>query len=195
MSTDPKDYVLFHGHILQKSKDAIYSQWYKDPKPFVITNKLPYPNEHPLELLDNAYSPIHAQIQNHQFNCREQYMMLCKACLFPNNDNTISRILDESDPAAIKKLGRSVLNFDQTVWDQHAYQIVVNGNYLQFSQNQAMCDQLLYTGTKHIAEASPTDKIWGIGFAKTNALEHIPIWGQNLLGKALMEVRANLKKI
>ena len=53
--------------------------------------------------------------------------------------------------------------------------------------------KLLATGEKILVEASPYDKIWGIGFNKSNALVNKSKWGQNLLGKVLMEVRNKLK--
>ena len=47
---------------------------------------------------------------------------------------------------------------------------------------------------KIIAEASPRDKIWGIGFDASKAIQ-VPKnkYSQNLLGKALMQVRNELK--
>lgn len=51
---------------------------------------------------------------------------------------------------------------------------------------------LLATGERELVEASPMDRIWGIGFAEKNAGANRHRWGQNLLGKALMEVRSRL---
>ena len=43
-------------------------------------------------------------------------------------------------------------------------------------------------------QASPFDRIWGIGYAASNAGQHREQWGQNLLGQALMKVRARLRQ-
>lgn len=54
---------------------------------------------------------------------------------------------------------------------------------------------LMATGEKIIAEASPRDAVWGIGMAEDHPnVTDQSVWGQNLLGKALMKVRAALKE-
>jgi len=56
-------------------------------------------------------------------------------------------------------------------------------------------EMLLRTGDREIVEASPMDRIWGIGFAAGKAEEvGRERWGLNLLGKALMEVRRLLRE-
>lgn len=58
----------------------------------------------------------------------------------------------------------------------------------------ALKAMLLATGNRPLAEASPTDRIWGIGLSREQALKHTGPWpGQNLLGRALQEVRASLR--
>jgi ribA/ribD-fused uncharacterized protein len=53
-----------------------------------------------------------------------------------------------------------------------------------------MMQQILATEDRMIVEASPFDKIWGIGFDENNALSApFSKWGQNLLGQELMKVR------
>jgi ribA/ribD-fused uncharacterized protein len=56
---------------------------------------------------------------------------------------------------------------------------------------------LLETKPKILVEASPYDKIWGIGLSIADAIKTPKSqWpGQNLLGKALVEVRKKLDKI
>jgi len=54
----------------------------------------------------------------------------------------------------------------------------------------------LATGNKTLVEASPLDKVWGIGLAVEDSRVHDPKqWqGLNLLGKVLMRVRDELRK-
>ena len=59
---------------------------------------------------------------------------------------------------------------------------------------QPLKDLLLATGDRLLAEASPFDKIWGIGFKAEEAMNHKSQWGQNLLGQALMKVRQQLRE-
>jgi ribA/ribD-fused uncharacterized protein len=121
-------------------------------------------------------------------------MMVSKAKLF-GDDKMISEILKASTPAEAKKLGRKVKNFDAELWEQHKFQIVVEGNFHKFTQHPALKIFLLNTAEKVLAEASPMDAVWGIGMAEDNPEVHNPVsWrGENLLGYALMEVRDQLK--
>ncbi|KAH7026693.1 uncharacterized protein B0I36DRAFT_331157 [Microdochium trichocladiopsis] len=50
-------------------------------------------------------------------------------------------------------------------------------------------DVLLQTGNKELVEASPMDRIWGVGFGAANAGANRGRWGLNLLGKCLMKAR------
>jgi len=63
--------------------------------------------------------------------------------------------------------------------------------FAKFSQNEKLKTFLLNTGTRVLVEASPYDKIWGIGLsADQENIENPLTWnGENLLGFALMEVR------
>ena len=135
------------------------------------------------------YSPIVDDRNN--YNCVEQYMMYYKA-IISSDFETAQKIIEEQDPRKQKALGRKVKNFNQNKWDNFKYKIVLNGVYLKCIQNQEIKHKLLDTENKIIVEASPYDEIWGIGFKEENALENIDDWGQNLLGKCLMEVRENL---
>ena len=86
-----------------------------------------------------------------------------------------------------------VKGFNDETWKKWRYQIVVNGNYLQFSQNKRLKKILLNTGDDELVEASPFDRIWGVGYnMKTAPKISKARWGLNLLGKALVEVRDKL---
>jgi len=111
--------------------------------------------------------------------------MFAKCKLFdPTNIKLKQKILESSDPAFIKKLGRQVKNFDQKIWDKEKFQIMVNILKLKFSQNHQLKSLLLSTDRTTLVEASPFDKIWGIGLnefqAKKMKIEDWP--GENLLG-------------
>ena len=129
-----------------------------------------------------------------KYCCMEQYMMKKKSELF-GDDEIVKEIMKSTDPKQIKALGRKVKNFDEKKWNEVKYSIVFNGNLLKFSQNIELKDFLLSTGNDIIVEASPYDKIWGIGMSSDDELVKNPTkWkGENLLGFALMEVRERIK--
>ncbi|MEY8758208.1 NADAR family protein [Chryseobacterium tongliaoense] len=128
------------------------------------------------------------------YKTAEHYMMVKKARLFKDNA-TLIEILDSQTPKEAKDLGRKIKNFDHQLWEQQKYGIVKRGNFLKFSQNQDLKDFLLSTGDKILVEASPYDRIWGIGMLESDPkVENPAHWkGENLLGFALMEVRDELK--
>lgn len=129
-----------------------------------------------------------------EYHTAEQYMMAQKAILF-KDDEILQKIMSADNPAVYKSLGRQIRNFDSKIWDENKCKIVVSGNMAKFSQNPKLLDFLLKTGDRVLVEASPYDRIWGIGLAKdTPDIENPFKWkGINLLGFALMEVRENLK--
>lgn len=124
----------------------------------------------------------------------EHFMMAGKARVF-NDAEVLAEILQSTSPNEAKKLGRKVHNFDDKVWKQHRMELVVAGNYAKFSQHEKLKAFLLSTGNQVLVEASPYDKIWGIGVGASNEHANNPLqWkGLNLLGFALMAVREQLR--
>lgn len=125
----------------------------------------------------------------------EHWMMASKARLF-NDEDILGEILIAPDPGQAKALGRKVKNFDDKTWKANARSLVTQGNLAKFQQNPPLRDYLLSTGDTILAEASPYDRIWGIGLKASDPKSHNPAtWqGQNLLGFALMDVRERLSE-
>lgn len=123
----------------------------------------------------------------------EHYMMAEKARLF-GDDLTAEKILSASHPDVAKKLGRAAKGFDEARWVEHRFDIVVRGNEAKFGQNAELKQFLLTTGRRVLVEASPVDRVWGIGLAEDSLEAANPEqWqGLNLLGFALMKVRSRL---
>ena len=162
-------YIYFWGHRPSadgKITHSCFSQWWQSP--FVIDNV--------------------------SYLTAEHYMMAQKALLF-NDQLIFEQIIQASHPKQAKELGRKVSNFDEGVWNKHRFDIVVDGNLAKFGQNEALKYYLLSTNERVLVEASPVDKIWGVGLGKDDQQIYDPSkWqGDNLLGFALMEVRDKLK--
>lgn len=124
------------------------------------------------------------------FNCVEQLIMYSKAVLFKDYD-TAKKILATSDPAVQKKLGRGVKGYVDSEWVAVRYNTVLRGVRAKCEQNSDIMANLVRTEAKIIAEASPYDRIYGIGLSPTDPDTQIESkWkGKNLLGKILMDVR------
>lgn len=129
------------------------------------------------------------------FTRAEQAMMYGKAVLFRDIPVAIE-IMNTDDPKVQKALGRKVKNFDPQIWDRYKRTIVYQANHAKFTQNPTLLKALLDTRGTTLVEASPYDRVWGIGLA-----EHDPLalnretWkGQNLLGEILTELREDLIK-
>lgn len=162
-------YLFFWGHTPKRAGEvdaSCLSQWF--PAPFTVDG--------------DTYATA------------EHWMMAGKARLFGDAD-ALARILSSTDPQAAKAFGRAVRGFDEARWDEHRFAHVVEGNVHKFGQRPALRSFLLATGERVLVEASPRDRIWGIGMGASNEDARDPRrWrGANLLGFALMEARARLR--
>lgn len=145
------------------------------------------------DIYSNFY-PFEFVHQGMLFHSAEQAIMYRKAKLFGAH-SIASTILNTRSPKACKQLGRSrQIPFDETLWTIHRERIFTEILVDKFS-NEPLKQQLLRTGEKILAEASPYDTIWGIGIRETDprALDPSQWKGANLLGKVLMQVRGILK--
>lgn len=137
--------------------------------------------------------PCHFTVDGITYSCAEQFMMAEKARLFEDKEME-EKILKAGHPKEMKALGRLVRNFDKEKWDLSCFSIVEKGNMAKFSQNPELWNFIKHTNKRILVEASPRDRIWGIGMGKTNPEAENPMkWkGTNLLGFALTRVRDEL---
>jgi ribA/ribD-fused uncharacterized protein len=160
-------FVFFWGHRPGKNgiSASCFSQWYEAP--FTVDGE--------------------------RFPTAEHFMMARKAALFEDWP-TRAQVLGAPNPGAAKAFGREVRGFDEAVWRQHRFAIVCAANEAKFTQNPELRDFLIKTGSRVLVEASPVDRVWGIGLAQDDERASDPnLWqGLNLLGFALMHVREDL---
>lgn len=156
---------------------------------------IPDPNKMTAACLSQWYDCCFC-VNGVKYHTAEQYMMAGKAKLF-KDDEICGEIMTASTSQEYKSLGRKIRDFNQELWDAHKFDIVVEGNKAKFSQNPDLKDFLLSTGDAILVEASPYDKIWGIGLDRESAqMCSVEQWqGENLLGCALMEVRDWLSEL
>jgi ribA/ribD-fused uncharacterized protein len=168
LAGEPMKILAFWGHRPERDGSVgagCLSQWW--PAPFVVDG-INYPTA-------------------------EHWMMAGKARLF-NDDEGLAAVMTANSPGAAKAAGREVRGFDERQWAASRYALVVAGNRAKFTQHEDLQRFLAQTGNKILVEASPYDRIWGVGMAPSNPDIHHPSkWrGQNLLGFALMTVREQL---
>ncbi|MFF5234185.1 NADAR family protein [Dactylosporangium sp. NPDC000521] len=137
--------------------------------------------------------PAEFQVGGVRFASAEHYMMWSKASLF-GDTATAAKVLKAGHPNDAKTLGREVRGFDETVWKRERFDIVVNASVGKFGQHEDLRAFLLGTGDRILVEASPVDRVWGIGLSAQDASADEPaLWrGLNLLGFALMRARTIL---
>ncbi|MEU8520657.1 NADAR family protein [Streptomyces sp. NPDC048577] len=124
----------------------------------------------------------------------EHWMMAAKARLFGDAEAERAA-LSAAGPAQAKYAGRLVRGFEEAVWERERFGIVVEGSVHKFSSDEALRGFLVGTGRRVLVEASPLDRVWGIGLAAGDPRATDPArWrGLNLLGFALMEARERLR--
>lgn len=143
-----------------------------------------------------CYFTVNHEGKELEFFNSEQYFMWVKAITFGDNE-TADKILKKGhNPKTAKALGREVKNYDDKVWNEKRYQVMVDANVYKYSQSDKLRELLLNPELKgkHFCESSPKDTIWGCGLHESDPLiDDEKNWkGQNLLGKVLDEVRNKL---
>jgi ribA/ribD-fused uncharacterized protein len=137
--------------------------------------------------------PAGFTVDGRTFRTAEHYMMWRKAMLFGDTEMA-TRILAAGHPRAAKMLGRRVSGFDEKIWAEQRFAIVTEASRAKFGQNDDLRAWLIGTGRRVLVEASPTDRVWGIGLTAADPRAADPAqWrGLNLLGFALMRARSDL---
>ena len=130
------------------------------------------------------------------FTSTEQGFMYIKAITFGDNV-TAQKILNTDDPNRCRKLGRQVKGYNDAEWAKIRYDVFYTLNWAKYTQDKKLQEKLLdpqFDGKKFV-EASPIDKIWGIGYAEDNPnIEFTDMyWGKNYLGRILTNIRKRLK--
>lgn len=142
----------------------------------------------------SQWYPSSFKVDGVQYHTAEQYMMAMKAEYF-GDDAIKDKIMATTNPSEQKAFGRQVANFDAEAWNAVSRGYVYKGNMAKFSDPKLQ-KMLLDTADKEIVEASPYDRIWGIGLGQTDParLDKSKWRGTNWLGETLMKVRNDIRK-
>lgn len=134
--------------------------------------------------------------EEHEFFCTEQAFMWAKAKFFKDEETAKKILAEEVEPIVCKSLGRQVKNYDDAAWEKVRYEMMLKPNIERFWQDQVLQKKIIdpkFDGLTFV-EASPWDKIWGIGLKQSDpGCEDKSKWkGRNLLGKVITEARAEV---
>lgn len=136
-------------------------------------------------------------VKSYEFKTAEHAVHFFKAKLFGDLE-TANKITMTDYPKVAKNLGRTVKNFDSSIWDLNKRAIYFDVIKAKFTdeRNKDIRQRLIDTGDSILVECSPYDRIWGIGYSKESSefiCKEFDKWGQNLLGKVLMKVRDSIR--
>jgi ribA/ribD-fused uncharacterized protein len=140
------------------------------------------------------FAPTPFEYRGITFPTSEHALMASKALVFW--DSTRFKMCAKADtPSAAKAYGRRVSPYNEKIWASCRFEIMCDILSEKFAQNEDARNLLTSTGEAKIVECSPTDTVWGVGLPLGSGLwQNEKNWrGQNLLGKALMVVREELK--
>jgi len=129
------------------------------------------------------------------FTNSEAVFMLYKAIEFDDDQAVHDIIKVRHNALDCKKIGRRIKFFNDADWANVREERMFNACLSKFAYNNDLAERLLATGDKILVEASPYDRVWGIGLAEgdSRALDPTKWVGLNLLGKVLMRVRNILR--
>ncbi|KAF8384948.1 hypothetical protein PRIPAC_74090 [Pristionchus pacificus] len=147
-----------------------------------------FSNHYPCAFFDNFSGQF--------FSSSEQYYMYQKA-LFFNDPTAANKIMCSTNPRRQKKIGDKIVGFSRSRWDRKSTEVMREAVILKFSQNRGLLDELLATGEATLAECSPRDTRWGIGFRRDDprACDRREWRGENRMGNILMDVRNALRMV
>jgi len=140
------------------------------------------------------FSPSNFTVNATNYTCSEQYLQHQKALLF-DDKNMAEKIMQSNNPGQMKRLTANLANFNGKLWEEKSPDICYTALKEKFSQNPKLQTMLQETHDKVLVEASPYDRVWGIGYGKEepNLIQKQSTWGKNLQGITLMKVRNEIQ--
>jgi len=179
---DGRTYTMDTLHMLPTSlhprevftrRSTLYTAFY--------SSNSPMSNFHPARFKVNGRMYLHS----------EQFYQ-CKKAEENGDPGRAREIMNTDDPLKCYQIGQNVSISIQN-WNERALEIMFDGCFAKFEQNQPLKEFLLSTNTTVLLNASPFDKFWGIGLGINHpdifTPEAWPEGAKNWLGKVLSKVR------
>jgi len=148
---------------------------YKSDKILCFYSKGDYPqfsNFYPVELetFTCRFNPDGSMKKENviKYASAEHYFQIMKAMDFDPNGEVFKQMRGDISCKEIKALGRKVQNFDARKWNLRRRYHMSTAVWKKFRQNPELLELLLGTGNAVLAETSPRDTFWGIGYSASN---------------------------
>lgn len=141
----------------------------------------------------NMKYPI--QLNGVQYNGNEQYIQSRKAELFGDHE-AVQKIMASNDPREMKNIGKRIKGYVDAEWKQHSCDVIAECVRAKVYSYKEVQDYLLSTGDKLIGEGTP-DPHFGVGIhIKDSRVLNPEEWtGNNIMGRALVDIRSEIKLI
>lgn len=135
----------------------------------------------------------HFVYEGRMYTSIEQFLTRARA-LFAKNYWVAEKTLQTDDPQELKRLlVRMSTDGRREEWRANVGAYIKPALRAKFLQNEKARKFLVETGDRTIGEAS-IDRFWGIGMSLSDhRVFNVNLWGNNFMGKALMELRDELK--
>jgi len=138
---------------------------------------------------------VEIQFNNTMYNSAKQAIAAELAKVFNDQEN-LQKIMIADTPEEVSYEVDDVPGVEnQAKWNDNIKQLLYDVNIAKFNQYPELVTRLLETKTAILGAYIPNDNLIGIGLSLDNIQSKNPInWtGQNLLGKALMDIREKFR--
>lgn len=138
---------------------------------------------------------VQLEFQSTIYQSAKQAIYAELAKLFGDQSN-LEKIMSAETADEITYSVKNISNEDESKWNEAMTKLIYDVNLAKFNQYTELSGRLIETKNAILGAYEPNDSLIGIGIAPENPLSKNQInWtGQNILGKALMEIRETLKK-
>jgi ribA/ribD-fused uncharacterized protein len=140
---------------------------------------------------------VNIEFESVKYNSAQQALYAELAKKF-NDEANLKDIMGAETPEEIQYTIDDVpgnIDENQSKWNQYMQSLILDVNMAKFKQYPELARKLLDTKNAQLGAYEPNDTLIGIGISLDNIQAKNPInWtGQNLLGKALMNIREYIR--
>jgi ribA/ribD-fused uncharacterized protein len=138
------------------------------------------------------HHPATFEVDDVTYRNTEQYYF-SEMCKLGGDEEQSMKILAAKDPKTCQRLGRQARLRPDFDWKRHEENVMRQGCYAKFTQNNSCRNALLRTRESRLGESSRSTH-WGTGMYSDHPQAfNTDVWENNLLGKVLTSVRRSIR--